>query len=369
MAVTVLRPVIPDSVERIIVIGDLNGNDEAFTRLLAKIGYTKKDALFILGNLVEEGPDSLRTLRHVMELAASNPVYTVLGDRDVICKELLRNDRNDELLKYVLSRKSGLIYDMCQNSDITLKPDTNMFFVKQSLRVLYEREIAFVCAMPHIIETEHFLFAHAQVYPGKLEDMNPNEVIRADAFLDKGFSFDKHVFVGYWPVMLYNRYRRDANPYIVHKRKIVCMNGAISQKRDGQLNAVILHRDDPDIRKAEFVYEDALPKGRILNSQPAGEFAHSVETPDNVVIPLRVVDDFTYCKQDKTDRNFWIPTSFLTEKDGVVYSDAITDYQIPVTFGDVVSVIATTSRGYLIKKDGITGWYYGMMDLSGTYTG
>ncbi|MBQ6105626.1 MAG: metallophosphoesterase [Lachnospiraceae bacterium] len=367
MAVTVMRPVQPEGIERVVIIGDLNGNDEAFTRLLAKIGYTKKDALFILGNLVEEGPDSLRTLRHVMELAATNPVYTVLGDRDIICKELLRNDRNEELLRYVLSRKSGLIYDMCVNSNIELKPDTNMFFVKQSLRVLYEREIAFVCAMPHIIETEHFLFAHAQILPGRLEDMNPNEVIRADAFLDKGFSFDKYVFVGYWPVMLYNRFRRDSNPYIVHKRRIVCMNGGISQKRDGQLNAVIMR--EPDIRKAEFVYEDTLPKAKVMNSQPAGEYSHSITAADNVVIPLRVVDDFTYCKQDKTDRNFWIPTSFLTKKDGVTYSDDITDYQIPVTLGDVVSVIAATSRGYLIKKDGITGWYYGMMDTSGTFAG
>ena len=53
MAVSVLRPVIEPG-SRTIIIADLNGNDEAFTRLLAKIGYTKKDTLFILGNLVEE---------------------------------------------------------------------------------------------------------------------------------------------------------------------------------------------------------------------------------------------------------------------------------------------------------------------------
>ena len=366
MAVSVLRPVIEPG-SRTIIIADLNGNDEAFTRLLAKIGYTKKDTLFILGNLVEEGPDSLRSLRHVMELASSNPVYTVLGNRDVICKELLRNDRNDELLRYVLSRKSGLIYDMCKNSDITLRPDTNMFFVKQSLRVLYEREIAFVCALPHIIETDSFLMAHAQIYPGKPENMNPTEVIRADAFLDKGFSFDKYVIVGHWPVMLYDRTQRDANPLFNHQRRIICMNGGISQKRDGQLNALIVRNGD--LKNCEVVYEDSLPKGIVRNSQPSGEFSHTICSPDNVVIPLSVVNDFTYCKQDKTDRNFWIPTSFLTEKDGVRYSDDITDYQIAVTMGDMVSVIAATSRGYLIKKDGITGWYYGMMDMTGTSAG
>lgn len=361
MAISIQRPVLPEQSKRMIIIGDLNGNDEAFTRLLARIGYTKKDALVLLGNLVEEGPDSLRTLRHVMELSDSGTVYTVLGNRDVICKELLKNDRNEELLKYLLWKKNGLIYDMCVTSDISLKQDTNMFLVKQSLRVLYERELAFVCARPHVIETENFVFAHAQVLPGDPERMAPTDTLRCDAFLDKGFSFDKYVVVGHWPVMLYDRKRRDANPVINTERKIICMNGGISQKRDGQLNALVL--PNGDMSSYEIYSEDGLPKGRVKNSQQAGEFFHSVTEPDNQVIPLRTVDDFTYCMQDRTERCFWIPTSFLSKKGDVYYTDDITDYQLSVTMGDIVSIVAATSRGYLIKKDGVTGWYYGMMDM------
>ena len=36
-----------------------------------------------------------------------------------------------------------------------------------------------------------------------------------------------------------------------------------------------------------------------------------------------------------------------------------TDYVLPVNSGDSLSLIAKTSRGCIVKKDGITGWYYG----------
>ena len=359
MAITVLRPTIDES-RRIIVIGDINGNDEAFTRLLAKVRYMKNDILVILGDMVEQGPDSLRTLRHIMELSSHNAVYTVVGDQDIICKELLRNDRNEELLKYVLSKKSGLIWDMCQNSNIRLRPDTNMFLVKQSLRVLYEREIAFICALPHIVELKNYVFAHAQILPGDMEQMKPTEAIRCDAFLDKGFSFDRYVIVGHWPVMLYANEKRDANPIINRTRKIICMNGGISEKHDGQLNALVIANGDSE----DFtVYsEDTLSKGRILNSQVAGEYCNSICWPNNEVRPLRRDKDFVYCRQESMDRDFWIPKSYLHEMDGKVYSDDITDYQLRVTYDDIVSIVEETSRGFLIKKDGVTGWYYGLME-------
>ncbi len=363
MAITVLRPTI-DEFRRIIVIGDINGNDEAFTRLLAKLRYTRNDILIILGNMIEKGPDSLRTLRHIMELSTVNPVYTVLGDRDTICKELLRNDRNEQLLSYVLSKKSGLVWDMCQTSNIPLKPNTNMFLVKQSLRVLYEREIAFICALPHVVELKNFVFAHAQVLPGELENMKPSEAIRADAFLNKGFSFERYVVVGHWPVCLYNTGKRDQNPVINRMRKIISMNGGISEHRDGQLNALVI----PNASSVDFkiYYEDNLPKGRILNSQPAGEFCNNLCAPDNQVRLLRRTADFAYCKQDKTDINFWIPAKYITMKDGQYYSDDITDYQIRVNYDDKVSIIEETTRGFLIKKDGVTGWYYGLLEPLGS---
>ena len=58
------------------LIGDLQGCCDAFDRLLAEIGFSpSRDRLTVLGDLVNRGPESLRTLRRLRELidAANAP--------------------------------------------------------------------------------------------------------------------------------------------------------------------------------------------------------------------------------------------------------------------------------------------------------
>ena len=38
-----------------------------------------------------------------------------------------------------------------------------------------------------------------------------------------------------------------------------------------------------------------------------------------------------------------------------------TDYRLPVLPGDPLSLVARTSRGCLMKKNGVTGWYSGRL--------
>lgn len=42
--------------------------------------------------------------------------------------------------------------------------------------------------------------------------------------------------------------------------------------------------------------------------------------------------------------------------------DDYTNYRMPVSIGDKLSIIKKTSRGYLVKKDGISGWYDGIIN-------
>ena len=52
-------------------IGDLQGCNAPFQRLLKKIDFSpSRDTLYLLGDLVNRGPDSLGTLRSLMALGA-----------------------------------------------------------------------------------------------------------------------------------------------------------------------------------------------------------------------------------------------------------------------------------------------------------
>jgi bis(5'-nucleosyl)-tetraphosphatase (symmetrical) len=65
-------------------IGDIQGCYEAFRCLLKKIDFSpEQDKLWLAGDLVNRGPDSLLTLRYVYQLNQQKACETVLGNHDL----------------------------------------------------------------------------------------------------------------------------------------------------------------------------------------------------------------------------------------------------------------------------------------------
>lgn len=64
------------------LIGDVQGCDEALARLLQHIGFSaSRDTVYLLGDLVNRGPDSVGVLRRLMALGGS--ARCVLGNHDL----------------------------------------------------------------------------------------------------------------------------------------------------------------------------------------------------------------------------------------------------------------------------------------------
>lgn len=64
------------------LIGDLQGCNEPFQKLLSKIGFSpSRDTLYLLGDLVNRGPDSLGVLRSIVRLGDS--ARCLLGNHDL----------------------------------------------------------------------------------------------------------------------------------------------------------------------------------------------------------------------------------------------------------------------------------------------
>ena len=68
---------------------------------------------------------------------------------------------------------------------------------------------------------------------------------------------------------------------------------------------------------------------------------------------------FSRCVHVRTGYELDILTKNLYGESGEVRCNDCTDYVLPLEAGDEVSVVETTSRGYFVKHNGVSGWYGG----------
>lgn len=358
---TVKRLRLPEN-KRILVISDIHGNLEYLRGVLEKVNFSDEDELIIDGDFLEKGSDSLGTLRYIMELTRRGNVHTVCGNCDdwfIIFKA--PSEADEHLLQYILHKKCGLLWDMCNECGIDPFDIDSFTDCKKKLFMSFQNEWRFISALPHAIETENFIFAHAAVNPGKrLDEHTIDDFVRCDYFMKKGYRFDKWVIVGHTPVVLYNKSRVCANPIVDRDSKIVSIDGGCVLKDDGQLNCLIIPHKFSD----HFFWEsyDGFREYRALDAQTASTESCYVPWDDSLVQVLERGEEFSRCRHVSSGYELDILTKYLYSDTEYTNCNDCTDYVLPVRKGDMLKVVETTSRGYFCKKNGVSGWYFGKFE-------
>lgn len=355
-----VQKVNPPAKRRVIVISDIHANLILFQKLLTLINFTKEDILVLLGDIVEKGTKSLETLQYVMELSNTHTVYGVCGNCDDICLELKRKGQNEALLNYLLLREHTLIGEMCRAQNMKLTKEFDMAAAKQKLSVIYKKEINFIEKLPHILKLGILNFAHAAIYPILPEQMEKEKVMKVDGYMNLGYQFEQLHIVGHWPVSLYCDKIPNHNPRYDKKSKIVSIDGGNIVKQDGQLNVLIFE----DAYTEKFTYQslDLLPRAIAKTNQEENTVFFHIRWNDSLVIIQEQKEEVSFCKHKSTGHLMWIPNDFLYEQADGWHTEDISDYRLKIMAGDEISVFKETQYGYLIKKDGISGWYFGKLE-------
>ena len=351
----------PEPGRRLLVISDIHANVPYFEGVLRKVGFSDRDELIIDGDFLEKGQESLRMLRILMELSRRGNTHVLLGNCDDwydIYHPDWKPEDDDKVLQYMLWRKCGLLWDMCNAAGIDPFEMGDFTAAKQQLLRAFPAEWAFLRELPHAIETERQVFVHAGMRPDKpLQAHTVDELTKVEHFLTLDRYFSKWVIVGHWPVVLYGQDRVCANPIIDRDKRIVSIDGGCVLKDDGQLNCLILpHRDSEDFG---FVAFDPFPVRTVLDDQAEGERSYYIRWGDSTVEVLRRGEEFSRCRHRRTGYEMDILTKYLFTDNAVTDCNDCTDYVLPLREGDRVQVIEESSRGFLVKHKGVTGWYYG----------
>ena len=343
---------------RILVVSDIHGNLPYFRGLLTLAGFCGDDELIVDGDFLEKGPDSLGTLRFLMELCRRGNTHALIGNCDG-WDDVFRGEVPDErLLHYMLYRKSGLLWDMLNEAGIDPFELDDFSACKAMLRRRFRAEWDFLAALPHAIEAEHYTFVHAAMRPDKpLRAHAADELTRCDAFMRLGYRFDKWVIVGHYPVVLYGRDTVCANPVIDRDSRIVSIDGGCVLKDDGQLNALVIPFEGSE--DFDFFAYDPFPEKTVLTAQEPGACSYYIRWGDSRVRVLRRGEEFSLCRHVRTGYEMEILTKYLFSDGEYTDCNDCTDDVLALAPGDRVRVVEETSRGYFVKHKGRSGWYYG----------
>ena len=345
---------------RIIAVSDIHGNLPFFDGLMEQVGLTPEDILILVGDMLEKGKDSFALLRRLMELSRTHTVYPLCGNCDGLVLRFFEGDELDErFFSFYLPRHPECtLLQMAREGGFEQYEDLPR--LRADLRRTYPEAWAWLKKMPSILETEHLVFVHGGVPSlDHMEDLERWGCMKNDDFLGQNRSFKKWVIVGHWPVTLYHPDIPSSAPIFLPDRKIISIDGACVLKVDGQLNALILPSEDSE----DFSWQcyDGLPTAFALDGQEASADPVNIRWGRSALELLEEGEETSLCRHLETGRVMPILNHYLRRDDKGLWCEDSTDYALPVTPGDRLTVVARTKHGALCKKEGVTGWYYGRL--------
>ena len=360
--------------QRLLVVSDIHGHLDRFTQLLRQMDYSGEDILILVGDLIEKGPESLRVVQYVMDLARQHPVYVSMGNVDL--GRLLKVDDDSTegveswagFLRWAERAWDGsLFHEMLADMGIPADQVTGERAAEYRSCMLeqFHEELEFLWSRPTILKAGKYLFVHGGIPTEDLQSLegtDPSPYLKNDDFLSQGHAFREYIVVtGHWPTCLYRVDREDVSPVFDSERQILCIDGGNGLKRSGQLNGIIIPDCQAQMDQISWTGYDGFPVVEALGRQEGRAADVHIQYFESQVELLEQREDMALWRQVSTGKSFEAPVKWTYhDGDGRLHYSDYADTCLDVEPGDRLSVIVQTSAGYYCKKDGLIGWYKGI---------
>ena len=370
----VVQPVSFPQGKRVVAVSDIHGSCDVLENLLERISFSTDDVLVLVGDVLEKGKQNLETLRFLTRLSETHTIYKVAGNVDILYEDIFETftrENGETLLSYLLrkDRREGLLHQMSGEINFPVSENMDIAAWRKALWEHFPRELEFLRGWPHILESEKLIFVHGGLTSDNLGEQQAWECRKNDFFMSQGLSFPKMVIVGHFPVTIYmSDGLLNQNPIINRQLNICSIDGGMVVKSFGQLNALIIPDGDPE--QISYTYASPFPVAEALDVQQESRNPKSIVWGKgrNLIEELQKGNEFTKCRQVITGQELWVLNEQLyTNGKGQLCSSDATNYCLTVQPGDTFHVLRETSRGYLILKDGIIGWYKGGLRYQGRH--
>jgi len=331
-------------------ISDIHGGYVAFSQLIT---YIKPGSpLFILGDIIEKGEDSLNTLRLVQKMCEEKRAFAIMGNNDYAFLKSLEVDNLASFIRRLHNKKS-IVYQMVSKSNLDGEP----LEIQKKVKEVYKKEISFLSSLDTEIELEDFVFVHAGLDSGDLQTSSFRGKLQMPQFYNVGHHMDKIVVCGHYPVAMYYYDRYDNNILIDEKKKIICIDGGYKATNLGQLNMLEIVKEDCGYKYYTY---DADEYETILatDDQEHDGSLRGVCWPDLDLELIKHDEYFSIVKVKKTKEIFRAKNEYIYETEtGLKARDDIPHNFLGFKKGDHLKAINITPGGYCLGKiNGECGW-------------
>ncbi len=353
--------------KRILVTSDIHGYLSYFKKVLEKASFCDNDILFIVGDMIEKGPENLKTLRYIMELCEQGNVIPLIGNVDAYRLKLIYELSEENVCgfyNYLLGLRqwvgTSFYEELANECGYSINNHEDILLSKQAVITHFEEEFKFIANLPTVVETQNYIFVHGGLQEKQVSDnvgKSIFELTKFDAFAEKTpYVFDKYVITGHWPVVLYGYNIPQMNPIVNRDKKIISIDGGCGVKKDGQLNLLIIPDINCSVNEITHICYDEIPTVCALERQSPNTESIYISWINKEISILKKGKEFSLVEHIKSRRKLYIPNSYIRNE---TESFDYTDYLLPVKKGDKLSIISQNSKGCIAKKDGVIGWYCG----------
>ena len=246
--------------KRIFVISDLHGQFVLLQLLLEKIGFSDNDELYILGDIMDRGPNSIDIYYFVK---AMDNIHLIKGNHEIKMRQskkaaLKYNDLDsDRSNPYRLWKQNGglktinSIREYLQKDNISYSEyfDLKQIFIKEL--------IEFIDSLPSYIELDfqgkHYVLVHAGVDPEVPLEETEEEIfawIREYFYLNEA-NLDYTYIFGHTPCCFINVDRSCDVWYDPDYHNKIGIDGGLAVGERGQLNCLCLNDGKVTVIKYE----------------------------------------------------------------------------------------------------------------------
>lgn len=372
MIPTIITPKIPCGC-RVLVTSDIHGHIEYLKNVLSMANFSKDDVLIVVGDITEKGPDSLNTVRFLMDLQKTHDVYVLAGNVDALTVarfDELDEDTAEKFCKRIIrfrtwEYKTSLFDEMARELGVPFDSAEDMLEAKPILEKHFAAELDFLRSRPTILSAGEYVFVHGGLRDSSIEEnltLDAMELLKYDRFFETSLRFEKYVVSGHWPVTLLNEKIANADPVIDRERKIIMIDGGCGLKTDGQLNLLeISDIFDPSSANLRNYRYDAFEQFTALDRQEPSERSISIHWGDTDIRLVEQGEEFSLVEHISTGYRLRMYNKYIYGFTPETKCNDYTDAVLAVFPGDTLSLVYETSEGCLVKCNGKTGWYFGRM--------